>query len=119
MLHSNQSLADTIAIVLQDIAILSLHPENIESRKSLKEAVKSAQEDVSAPEKYLMLTSPCMHCTYMQVFRLVLLAQLDEDGAQWYAVDNLRSCVSNLDLYWVCSTYAQQSDIEQTDSQTR
>ncbi len=49
LLHSNQSLADTIAIVLQDIAILSLHPENLESRKSLKEAVKSVQEDVSAP----------------------------------------------------------------------
>ena len=49
LLHSNQSLADTIAIVLQDIAILFLHPENLESRKSLKEAVKSFQEDVSAP----------------------------------------------------------------------
>ncbi len=65
-----------------------------------------------------MLTSPSIYVC-MQVFRLVLLAQLDEDGAQWSAVDNLRRCVSNLDLYWVCSTYAQQSDIEQTDSQTR
>ncbi len=68
--YSNQSLVDTIAIVLQGIAVFSLHPENLESRKSLKEDVKSVQEDISA-----MLTSPSIH-VYMQVFRLVLLARL-------------------------------------------